>query len=139
MSSVSSDSGMSGFDMELYRKLPYYKPQPLVKKEQEMQKESIVKTLEVTALKGCQTPVTFYDSRSSYYKHLFNHVYALSEEAYKKGHGLSTYDNVVPRLMQFESISKDELEYLQGELESILGENYFDLSQPLDLSSTDGE
>ena len=136
MSSVSSDSGMSGFDMELYRKLPYYKPQPLVKKEQEMQKESVVKTLEVTALKGCQTPVTFYDSRSSYYKHLFNHVYALCEEAYKKGHGLSTYDNVVPRLMRFESISKDELEYLRGELESILGENYF---QPSDLSSTDGE
>ena len=38
MSSVSSDSGMSGFDMELYRKSPYYKPQPLVKKEQEMRK-----------------------------------------------------------------------------------------------------
>ena len=114
ISSVSSDSGMSGFDMELYRKSPYYKPQPLVKKEQEMRKESIVKTLEVTALKGCQTPVTFYDSHLSYYKHLFNHVYALCEEAYKIGHGLSTYDNVVPRLMQFESISKDELEYLGG-------------------------
>ena len=139
ISSVSSDSGMSGFDMELYRKSPYYKPQPLVKKEQEMRKESIVKTLEVTPLKGCQTPVSFYDSHLSYYKHLFNHVYALCEEAYKKGHGLSTYDNVVPRLMQFESISKDELEYLRGELESILGENYFDLSQPSDLSSTDGE
>ena len=125
--------------MEMYRKSPYYKPQPLVKKEQEMRKESIVKTLEVTSLKGCQTAVTFYDSRSSYYKHLFNHVYALCEEAYKIGHGLSTYDNVGPRLMRFESISKDELEYLRGELESILGKNYFDLSQPSDLSSMDGE
>ena len=104
-----------------------------------MQKESIVKTLEVTSLKGCQAAVTFYDSRSSYYKHLFNHVYALCEEAYKIGHCLSMYDNIVPRLMQFESISKDELEYLRGELESILGENYFDLSQPSDLSSMDGE
>ena len=95
--------------------------------------------LEVTSLKGCQTAVTFDDSRLSYYKHLFNHVYALCEEAYKIGHSLSTYDNVVPRLMQFELISKDELEYLRGKLESILGENYFDLSQPSDLSSMDGE
>ena len=66
-------------------------------------------------------------------------MYALCEEAYKIGHGLSAYDNVVPRLMRFELISNDELEYLWGELESILAENYFDLSQPSDLSSMDGE
>ena len=36
ISSVSSDSGMSSFNMELYRKSPYYKQQPVVKKEQEM-------------------------------------------------------------------------------------------------------
>ena len=37
------------------------------------------------------------------------------------------------------SLFLNELEYLRGELESILGENYFDLSEVSDLSSTDGE
>ena len=89
--------------------------------------------LKLSASKG----PTFYNSQSSYYRHLFNHVYNLTAEAQRLKMDIS---HLTPGVLKFVPIEKDDLLYLRGQLEAILGENYFDASDRSDIESTsDGE
>ena len=53
---------------------------------------------------------------------------------------ISHISHLTPRVLIFVPIEKDDLLYLCGQLEAILGENYFDALDRSDMESTsDGE
>ena len=111
------------FSMHLYKKSPFYQPQP-------ERCHAVNKTLAASASKGS----FFYDSRSSYYKHLFSQVFELTSVAKKLGIDISHLSHLTSLVLSFMSIEKDKLLYLRTQLESILGENYFDESDTADCS-----
>ena len=115
--------------MKLYWKSTNFRPDP-------ERIATVGKTLKLSASKG----PTFYNSRSSYYRHLFNHVYNLTGEAQRLKMDISHISHLTPRVLKFVPIEKDDLLYLRGQLKAILGENYFDASDRSDMeSTTDGE
>ena len=111
------------FSLHMYRKSQFYQPQPECH-------HAVNKTLAASACKGS----SFYNSHSSYYKHLFNHIFELTSAAKKLGIDISHLAHLTGPVLSFMSIEKDKLIYLRTQLERILGENYFDESDTADRS-----
>ena len=133
----SDDSSSSGpVDKKLYRKSRYWKPEPPKKPKQKTEENK-------AEPKACSRGVTMYDSRSPYYHHLFRHVYNLCQEAQKLRIDFGNFEELSSHILRFdtEHLSKDDMLYVHTELETILGDNYFDESSRDEstLFSTDEE
>ena len=83
----------------------------------------------------CTGPEIF-NSRLSYYKHLYHHVYSLCEDARQYGHKTPHLDKYINKIFTWQPMSKDDLSYVRTEMEGILGDNYFDSSEHSDLDET---
>ena len=116
-SEVEDENPLAPFSMELYRKSSNFRPNP-------ERIATVGKTLKLSASKG----PTFYNSQSSYCRHLFNHVYNLTAEAQRLKMDILHISHLTPWVLKFVPIEKDDLLYLCSQLEAILGENYFDAS-----------
>ena len=129
--------------MSKYKKSPYYKhykPQPRLERPKHRSDSSaITKTL--SAGMGASKGPTFYNSRSPYYRRLFMHVFSLLEEARQLKIDTSHIDHIASCVLQFKNVEKDKLVFLRTQLETTLGENYFDAECGSDDSfwSTDEE
>ena len=124
-SEAEEENPLASFSMELYWKSSNFRPNP-------ERLATVGKTLKLSASKG----PAFYKSRFSYYRYLFNHVYNLTAKAQRLKLDILHISHLTPPVLKFVPIEKDDLLYLHGQLEAILGENYFDASDRSDMEST---
>ena len=86
----------------------------------------------LTASKG----QNLFDTTSSYYRHLYHHVYLLCERAKVMKLKVSYLEKYTSRILKFKWVSKDDLSYVHTKMEGILGDDYIEELSRSDLDET---